>query len=82
MPARTSDKGARTRSAGVMMIGLGLALMILITFTGGSPRVGMGIGGAFAMLGAAFVVNAALSERDLRPQDYPHPSPSRPPDQP
>jgi Domain of unknown function (DUF6249) len=71
MPIRASQKTVRTRSAGVMLIGVGLALMILITFTGGGEQIGIGIGGAFAVLGAAFVVNAALSARDEPPTEKP-----------
>ena len=66
-PPPPTPKNVRTRSTGVMLINVGFALMILITFTGGSEEVGIGIGGAFAVLGAAFVVNAVLSSRDQPP---------------
>ena len=54
---------ARSRSIGVMMIGIGLGLIIMITFAGGAPSMGVGVGGAFAVLGAAFYINAMLSRR-------------------
>ena len=54
---------SRSRSAGVMLIGLGLALMMLITFAGDGGETGLGVGGAFVLLGAAFVVNASLQAR-------------------
>ncbi len=46
------------------MLGLGLGMLMLITFAAGSPEVGLGIGGAFALLGAAFLVNAMLIARN------------------
>ena len=55
-----SPSAVRSRSAGVIMIGLGLGLMVLLTFAAENPEIGVGVGGAFAMLGAAFFVNAAL----------------------
>ena len=80
LPSRPSQTAVRSRSAGVMLIGVGFALMLLITFTGGGEEIGVGIGGAFAVLGAAFVVNAALSARDAPPPAFPSVPPSRPPD--
>jgi hypothetical protein len=56
-----SDASNRSRSAGVLLIGFGLGLMMLLGFTVGEPEVGIGIGGAFALLGAAFIVNGMLS---------------------
>jgi hypothetical protein len=55
---------ARYRTMGVLMIGCGLALMMIISFAGDSPKVGIGIGGAFAVLGAAFVINSQMMSRD------------------
>jgi hypothetical protein len=65
----------RSRSAGIIMIGFGLALMMLITFAAREPEVGIGIGGAFALLGAAFIFNAAASNR----RDSSPPLPPLPP---
>jgi hypothetical protein len=72
--APVSQTGARSRSAGVIMIGFGLGLMMLISFAGEAPDIGIGVGGAFALLGVAFYVNGVLSSR----QDvYQMPSSSR-----
>jgi hypothetical protein len=65
----------RWRSAGVMMIGMGLAFMFLISFAAGEAGVGIGVGGAFALIGAAFFVNATLlnkseSRHVVRPPSY------------
>lgn len=51
---------ARHRTAGIVLIGIGLALMVLIAFAGESPNSGVGVGGAFAILGLAFLVNSYL----------------------
>lgn len=63
-PAQIAQSATRARSAGIMMIGFGLALMTLITLVSGSLSIGFGIGGAFALLGGAVVLNSVLMERD------------------
>jgi Flp pilus assembly protein TadB len=63
----------RSRTAGIMMIGLGLAFMFMISFAAGVPSVGIGIGGAFALLGAAFFANAVMLNRS---QPYVPPAPT------
>ncbi|HXW08825.1 MAG TPA: DUF6249 domain-containing protein [Vicinamibacterales bacterium] len=88
-PASTAS--TRSRSVGIIMIGLGLAFMVLVSFAAGAPEAGVGIGGAFAVLGAAFVFNAALMARQnpydsfsrgyqlRRTPEPPHPTPIEPP---
>lgn len=49
---------------GILICGLGLALFMVITFAGASPGAGFGVGGAFVMLGLAFVLSAANTRRD------------------
>ncbi len=61
MPFGRSSR--RYRSSGVTLIGVGLGLMILIGFAGGSPETGMGVGGFLAVLGLAFFVNSRLERR-------------------
>ncbi len=56
----SSSYGERFRTAGVLMIGIGLGLMVLISFTAGEPSVGIGVGGAFALLGGASLLNYSL----------------------
>ena len=65
MPIRVSQKRSRFRSAGILMVGFGVALAILITFTGGAVEVGVGVGGAFIALGLAFIVNALIPDPDV-----------------
>jgi hypothetical protein len=80
-PAR--EVGVRYRTAGVLMIGLGFGLMLLISFTAGEPSVGIGIGGGWAVLGVASLLNYFLisSRRDDergRPSTWHPPAPPRP----
>jgi hypothetical protein len=60
------SRSAKHRSAGVILIGLGLALMLIIGFTSDEPREAFGVGGAVMALGAAFVANSILTARDQR----------------
>lgn len=54
---------ARFRTIGVLMIGFGLGLMMLITFAAGQPEVGVGVGGGFAILGVAALLNYFLMSK-------------------
>ena len=55
---------ARFRSAGILIMGLGLALALLISFAAGNPAVGVGLGGGLAILGMAAFINGALAVDD------------------
>lgn len=57
---------SRFVSAGVAIVGLGLALMLLIGFAGGAPGPAVGVGGAIVVLGAAFLLNGYL-QRQYQP---------------
>jgi hypothetical protein len=63
-PQRPSHRATQFRSAGVMFIGLGVALALIIGVTAGKPNVGLGLGGAIVALGAAMIVNAVLTGRE------------------
>lgn len=60
-------RSERWRTAGTLTIGLGLSLVMLLTFTADHPDVGFGIGGAFIVLGSAILVNGFLLSRSRRP---------------
>jgi hypothetical protein len=45
---------------GIIVVGLGLALMTIISVAGESPEVGIGVGGAIAIIGGAFIVRSML----------------------
>ncbi len=63
-PRRTSAE--RYRTAGVMLVGFGLGLMVLLSFAAGAADIGLGVGGAWAVLGAASLLNYfLLSRRDV-----------------
>ena len=62
-PGPENRSALRSRSAGVMLMGLGFALVLLITVAAGSAETGIGVGGAFVLLGAAFFLNGVLLGR-------------------
>ena len=79
-------KSERWRTAGTLTVGLGVALMILLTFSAGEFSVGFGVGGAFVALGAAILYNGThlgRSQRMARPyarRSFPEgPTPTDPP---
>ena len=59
-------KSERWRTAGTLTVGLGVALMILLTFSAGEFSVGFGVGGAFVALGAAILYNGMHLGRSQR----------------
>jgi hypothetical protein len=58
-----SSTAGRFRSAGVMMVGLGVAVALVIGVAAHVPNVGLGIGGAIAAIGAAMIINGVLGGR-------------------
>ena len=58
-PSSSLSRKDRWRTAGTLTIGLGLALVVLLTFTG-EMDIGFAVGGAFAVLGASFLLNGTL----------------------
>ena len=70
---------SRSLSVGIIVVGLGLALATIIGVAAESPEIGIGVGGAIAILGGAFIVRSIL----VRP-DAPSPAASatRPPSPP
>jgi hypothetical protein len=60
---------SRALSMGIIVIGLGLALMTVVSIAGGSPEAGVGVGGAIAIVGAAFVVRSQLVRPHLPADD-------------
>lgn len=57
-PANTP--AAHYQSAGVIVMGLGIALAVLLSFAARNPGVGVGIGGGLAILGLAAFINGSL----------------------
>lgn len=58
----------RHRRAGITLVGIGLGLMLLISVAGGDSAAGVGVGGFLAVLGGAFLLNAAFEARQIPPQ--------------
>jgi hypothetical protein len=59
-PATRAD---RYRTAGILFVGLGLALMLLLGAAANIPQIGVGVGGAIALLGAALIANSVFGNR-------------------
>jgi hypothetical protein len=59
-----NSKSARYRSAGVTVMGLGAAMMVLLTFAAGVPETGFGVGGGLLILGLATFINGVLAAGD------------------
>lgn len=57
---------SRSLSLGIIVVGLGLALMTIISIAGESPEVGIGIGGAIAIIGGAFIVRSLIVKPEPR----------------
>jgi hypothetical protein len=55
-----ATRSSRSLSVGIMVVGLGLALMTIIGVAGESPEVGIGVGGAIAIIGGAFIARSML----------------------
>jgi hypothetical protein len=68
----------RSLSFGIVVVGLGVALMFVIGIAGGALDTGIGIGGAVAILGVAFIVRSIYAPS---PRSWP-PGPGRPADAP
>lgn len=64
----TNSTAARYRSAGVIIMGLGCAMLVLLTFAAGVPGIGLGVGGGLAILGLASYINGSLHV-DAPPKD-------------
>jgi hypothetical protein len=58
---------SRHRRAGITLMGVGLGLMVLITFAGNSPGEGFGVGGFIAILGGACFINSLFEARQQPP---------------
>ena len=57
---QVSRASSRSLSLGIVIVGLGLALMTIISIAGGTPDAGIGVGGAIVIVGAAFVVRSLV----------------------
>jgi len=58
-PSSTLSRKDRWRTAGTLTVGLGMALLVLLSFTG-NMDIGFAVGGAFIVLGLSFLLNGTL----------------------
>jgi hypothetical protein len=58
-----TTSAARHRSAGIVLLGVGIGLFFMIAIAGQEPNAGIGVGGFVAVLGLAFLINS-LFERN------------------
>src|SRR6188474_1689555 len=56
---------SRSLSVGIITVGLGLALATIISVAAETPEVGIGVGGAIAILGGAFIVRSIIVRPDV-----------------
>jgi hypothetical protein len=63
-----AKRAARYRRIGVIFMGIGAGLWFIITFASGAGEQGFGIGGAVAVLGAAFYINSVLELKHSPPR--------------
>jgi hypothetical protein len=71
----STGPSSRYLSLGIIVVGLGLALSTVISIAAESPEVGIGVGGAIAIIGGAFIVRSIM----VRPDATPSAGPVRPP---
>jgi hypothetical protein len=57
---------SRYTTLGIAIVGVGVGLMLLIGVAGGAPEAGVGVGGAIAVLGGAFIANGYLQRGGQR----------------
>jgi hypothetical protein len=76
VPQAGVSRRERWRTAGTLTIGFGLALMVLLTFTG-EPELGLALGGAVAVLGASFIFSG-MQVGGVPRQSFPPMVPRRP----
>ena len=61
------DVAPRHRSAGVVLIAVGLGMIVLLTYAGDVPRQAIGIGGFIVILGLGFFVNSLFAPHPTLP---------------
>jgi hypothetical protein len=72
---RGSEASSRALSLGIIVVGLGLALMAIIGIAGQTPTVGIGVGGAIVILGASFIVRSFVVRPESQNSSFQPPVP-------
>lgn len=58
---RRRGPSSRATPLGIVVVAVGLGLMSIVSIAGGAPEVGVGLGGAIAIVGAAFIAVGLLA---------------------
>ena len=65
---RRSARSSRLLSAGIVIVGLGLAIAFLIGFASSEPEIAVGVGGAIVVLGISLIVTAIVVRGAMGPE--------------
>lgn len=74
--AGRSGYSARSMSLGIIVVAIGLGLMTIISVAGEAPETGIGVGGAIAIIGAAFIINSLVGRGQPSPPVLPPSDPT------
>jgi hypothetical protein len=77
-PPQDAVVRGRSMSLGIVVVGFGIALTFLVGIAGGSLEAGIGLGGAIAILGGAFIVRSLVVHQPPPPPSS-RPRPPAPP---
>lgn len=78
-PQHRRGASSRSLSLGIIVCGLGFALMTIIGIAAETPGVGIGVGGSIVILGASFIIRSIVVRPDAAPVHDAPPSPPPPP---
>ena len=66
---KQASRGSKSMSIGIVIMGLGLALAVLIGFASREPEIAIGVGGAIAVVGLAFIVTSIVVHGAAKAKD-------------
>ena len=67
--ANKAARGSTAMSLGIVIMGLGFALALLIGFASREPEIAIGVGGAIAVVGLAFIVTSIVVHGAAKAKD-------------
>jgi hypothetical protein len=62
--ARRRGPASRATPLGIVVVAIGLGLMSIVSIAGEAPEVGVGLGGAIAIVGAAFIAIGLMARSE------------------
>lgn len=69
-PDGPGARALRHRTAGVVLLAIGLGLMLIIGLAGEAPATALGVGGAVIVIGAAGIINSIFIGQDEARRAY------------